>query len=565
MRAQPAEPTGPRVLRGAVAGQRGRIAVACVLAAGHQGGEALVPVVIGVVIDQAVATGDAGALLWWLAGLAGLFVTLSFCYRFGARAAERAAEQAAHGLRIQLSRRVLDPHGGAEAGRLPGALVNIATGDAKRVGAVCGVLPFGLAGLVGLLVSTVALLRISVPLGLLVLLGTPPLLWLAHLIGRPLERRSGVEQERAAHASGVAADLVRGLRVLKGIGAEAAAVDRYRRTSRTSLAATLRAARAQAWHDGAILALTGVFIALVALVGGHLAIEGAISIGGLVAAVGLAQFLLTPFQIFSFVNAELAQGRASAERVASVLAAPPAVGPGRARLPAPVTGAVRLCGVRHGALRGIDLDLAPGALTGVVTTDPACATDLLACLGREADPAQGTIEVDGVSLAELPPQELRGAVLVAAHDADLFEGSLLDNVAAGTEAAEVERALAAAAADEVAASLPHGSATLLAERGQSLSGGQRQRVALARALAAQAPVLVLHDPTTAVDAVTESRIAAELVRMRAGRTTILVTTSPALLAVADRVVLLAEGMVAADGRHTDLVRESADYRAAVLA
>jgi ABC-type multidrug transport system fused ATPase/permease subunit len=129
----------------------------------------------------------------------------------------------------------------------------------------------------GLLVSTVALLRISVPLGLLVLLGTPPLLLLTHLIGRPLERRSGVEQERAAHASGIAADLVTGLRVLKGIGAESAAVARYRHTSRISLAATLRAAKAQSWHDGAILALTGVFIATVALVGGQLAVWTGVS------------------------------------------------------------------------------------------------------------------------------------------------------------------------------------------------------------------------------------------------------------------------------------------------
>ncbi|GAB3507108.1 hypothetical protein GCM10027521_63230 [Amycolatopsis cihanbeyliensis] len=360
-------------------------------------------------------------------------------------------------------------------------------------------------------------------------------------------------------------DLVRWLRVLKGIGAEAAAVARYRRTSRTSLAATLRAARAQAWHDGALLALTGVFIALVALVGGQLAMQGAISVGGLVAAVGLAQFLLTPFQIFSVVNAELAQGRASAERVASVLAAPPAVSPGRAGLPDPLAGTVRLRGVRHGALRGLDLELAAGELTGVVTTDPAGATDLLACLGREVDPERGSVELDGVPLAELSPEELRGAVLVAAHDADLFEGSLLDNVLAGAGAAGAERALVAAAEDEVAQSLPDGRATRLTERGQSLSGGQRQRVALARALAAEAPVLALHEPTTAVDAVTEARIAAALAEVRAGRTTLLVTTSPALLAAADRVVLLAEGVVTAEGTHADLVRELADYRAAVLA
>ncbi|SFQ59109.1 putative ABC transport system ATP-binding protein [Amycolatopsis arida] len=565
----PTQPTGRSVLRRAVLGQRRLVLAATALAATHQAGEALVPVVIGVVVDQAVATGSVPALLRWLAVLAALFLALSTGYRFAARTAERAAEQAGHELRVALTERVLDPRGGAERGRLPGALVSIATGDAKRVGTVNGVLPFGVAAVAGLLVAAVALLRMSVPLGLLVLLGTPPLLWLAHLVGRPLERRSGVEQERAAQASGIAADLVAGLRVLKGIGAEPAAVARYRRTSRASLAATLRAARARAWHDGAVLALTGIFIAIVALVGGWLAMAGAISVGQLVAAVGLAQFLLTPFQIFSWVNGQLAQGRASADRIASVLAAPYATGSG-APVPEPVSGGLRLRGVGHGALRDVTFEVEPGELVGVVAPDPAGATALLECLGREVDPAAGTVELDGVPLTELDPEALRAAVVVAAHDADLFEGTLLDNVLPATRSGEggggerVRRALAAAAADEVAASLPDGPRTVLAERARSLSGGQRQRVALARALAADPPVLVVHDPTTAVDAVTEARIAGALRELRRGRTTVVVATSPALLAATDRVVLLAGGTVAAEGPHTDLVATRTDYREVVL-
>ncbi|EOD66765.1 multidrug ABC transporter ATPase/permease, partial [Amycolatopsis vancoresmycina DSM 44592] len=314
------------------------MALAALLTAGHQGGEALVPVVIGVVIDQAVANGSVSTLLLWLAVLGVLFAALSTSYRLGARFGERAAERAAHDLRLDLGRRVLHPGGVAGSGTLAGELVSIATSDAKRVGTVNGVLPFGVAGLAGLLVSAVALLTMSLPLGLLVLLGTPPMLYLAHLIGKPLERRSEAEQERSAFASGVATDLVAGLRVLKGVGAERAAVDRYRRTSQDSLRATLRAARAQAWHNGALLALTGIFIAVVALVGGNLAAAGDISVGDLVAAVGLAQYLITPFSIFSWVNGELAQGRASAARIAGVLDAPPAVGAGEATLPTPAAG-----------------------------------------------------------------------------------------------------------------------------------------------------------------------------------------------------------------------------------
>ncbi|RJQ80666.1 ABC transporter ATP-binding protein [Amycolatopsis panacis] len=555
--------TGREVLRRAIAGQRRPVLLATLLAAGHQGGEALVPVVIGVVLDRAVADSSALTLVGWLAVLAVVFLVLSTSYRFGARAAERASVRSAHEIRLALSRRVLHPRGGAETGALAGELASVGVSDARRVGRVNAAIPLGVAGLSGLVVSAVVLLRMSVPLGLLVLLGTPPLLFLAHLIGKPLEKRSAVEQERAAHASGVAADLVSGLRVLKGIGAEPTAVARYRRTSQKSLFATVRAARAQAWHNGALLALTGIFIAVVALVGGSLAAAGDMTVGDLVAAVGLAQYLQSPFLIFSGVNGQLAQGRASAARVATVLNAPLAVPGGDAALPSPPTGRVELSQVSHGKLRGLDLTAAPGELLGVVTADPAAATDLLDCLGRFTDPAHGTVRIDSVDLSTVDPVRVREAVLVAAHDADLFEGTLEENVRGGT-ARLPEGVLAAAAADEVAEALPQGTATAVTERGRSLSGGQRQRVALARALATDTPVLVLHDPTTAVDTVTEARIAAGVAQVRRARTTILVTTSPALLAAADRVVLLEDGQVSAEGSHAELVRDQAAYRAAVL-
>ncbi|MFE2554964.1 ABC transporter ATP-binding protein [Streptomyces sp. NPDC059352] len=562
-------PTGGLVLGRAIRGQRRRIVAASLLGMTHQGCEALVPVVIGVIIDTAVATGSSESLLRWLLVLAALFLVLSTCYRTSARITEGAGEHAAHRLRTELAARVLDPRGGSDANRLPGALTSIATNDARRVGSVATVISYGVSAVAALVISAVALLRISVPLGLLVLLGIPPLLWLGHRISRPLERRSETEQEHAAHASGVAADLVAGLRVLKGMGAESAAVARYRTTSQDSLAAALRAARSRAGHEGAILALTGVFIAVIGLVGAYLAMDGSISVGDLVAAVGLAQFLLGPFQLLTYVNAELAQGRASARRIAEVLAEPVAVEGGQAAPAVPAAGHLALRGVSLGALREVDLDLPAGGLTGIVTRDPAAAADLLLCLAREKDPAEGTIELDGVPLTGLDPDALRRAVLVAHHDADLFESTLLDNVRAGADcdgdAAAVDSALRASAADDVAQLLPDGTDTLLAERGRSLSGGQRQRVALARALAADRPVLVLHDPTTAVDTVTESRIAGRLRELRQGRTTVLVTTSPALLAVTDRVVVLEDGAVRADGHHNDLLAADETYRATVLA
>ncbi|GLW47023.1 multidrug ABC transporter ATP-binding protein [Streptomyces sp. NBRC 14336] len=558
---------GRHVLRGAVRGQRRDVALGALLGMGHQTGEALVPVVIGLAIDEGVVDGDGGGLLMWLGVLAVVYVGLSYSFRFGARAGERASVTAAHHLRTALVERVLAPEGGASEGRLPGELANTATEDAKRVGAVAMALIVGIAAATGLAVGAIVLLRMSIPLGLLVLLGTPLLLWLVHLLSKPLERRSETEQERAARASGVAADLVAGLRVLKGIGAEPAAVARYRRISQDSLTATLRAARAEAWQNGVVTMLTGSFLALVALVGGRLAARGDIGLGELVSAVALALFLIGPLSEFSWVYAELAQGRASAARIAEILEAEHAV---RAPADAPtlerVEGRLRLRGVAYDSLRAVDLEISPGETVGVVTVDPADATALLRILARHADPDEGTVELDGTNLSALRLAELRAAVLVAEHDADLFEGSVRDNItaAAGPDA-PVDAAVAASGTDEVVRTLPDGAHTEVTARGRSLSGGQRQRIALARALTADAPVLVLHEPTTAVDAVTEARMAAGLKELRAGRTTLLVTNSPALLAVTDRVVLLDRGTVAASDAHQRLVHQHGTYRAAVLA
>ncbi|MCZ7462164.1 ABC transporter ATP-binding protein [Streptomyces sp. WMMC940] len=567
---------GRDVLRSAIRGQRRSVALGVLLGACHQGGEALVPVLIGLAIDRGVVEGDATGLMLWLGVLAVVYVGLSFGFRYGARAGERASVTSAHLLRVALVERVLAPEGGAEDGRLPGELANIATEDARRVGAVTMAVIVGAGAAVGLVVGAVVLLGVSVTLGLLVLLGTPLLLWLGHLLSKPLERRSETEQECAARASGVAADLVAGLRVLKGIGAEPAASARYRGISRDSLSATLRAARAEAWQHGVVTLLTGAFIALVALVGGRLAARGDIGIGELVSCVALALFLIGPLSEFSWVNAELAQGRASADRIAGVLGARSAVttGPpaprGTAAPPVPAEGRLRLRDLTYGPLDAVDIDIDAGETVGVVVVNPADAAALLHCLGRRADPERGAVELDGRCLTTLDLAEARRAILVAEHDADLFEGTLLENVVAagpadGRGAVNSAAAMAASGTDEVARSLPDGVDTAVTARGRSLSGGQRQRVALARALAADAPVLVVHEPSTAVDAVTEARMAAGIKQIRRGRTTVLVTNSPALLAVTDRVVLLRDGRVAADGDHGHLAGTHADYRTAVLA
>ncbi|MEV0674914.1 ABC transporter ATP-binding protein [Actinosynnema sp. NPDC050436] len=550
------------VLRGSVRGQRGRIAATSALFTGHQAGEAMVPLLIGVVLDQAITTGDPGALAFWLAVLAVDFLVLSSCYRFGARVGLLAGVRADRALRLALAGRVLDSRGGADAGLPPGALVSIATADVRRTAMVNYLLPHGIAAVVGVAVAGVALLLVSIPLGLLILLGTPPVMLLVRALSSPLERRAAAQQEQAARAAGVGTDLVRGVRVVKGLGAEGAGVTRYRAVSRASLAATLHTSRAEAGYSGAVVAVNGVFLAVVALVGGGLAASGEITAGHLVSAVGLAQFLLGPLGTLGEITASVAAGRASAARIARVLDAAPAV-TGGGDLPGGVTGRVELAAVTGGRLAGLDLSVAAGEWVCVVTADPAEATALRRFLGREADPDAGRLTLDGTPLTDVAPDVLRAAVLVSPHDADLFEGTVEDNVLAGG-GGDPGVAVRAAQVDRMAAALPDGLATAVTERGRSLSGGQRQRVALARALHADPPVLVLHDPTTAVDAVTEAAIAAGVREVRAGRTTIVLCSSPALLAVADRVVYVERGSVVASGGHAELLSANESYRELVL-
>jgi putative ABC transport system ATP-binding protein len=553
------------VLRAAISGQRRRVALGSALLIAHQACEAMVPVVVGATIDHAVVTGDGGALALWLGVLVATFAVLSFSYRFGDRLVERASQHAAHDLRLALTRRILHPRGGAAQDRLSGGLLNIATSDALRVGEINVVIGIGAAAVAGIVVAGAALLQISLVLGALVLVGLPPLLFLIHLLGSPLVRRATSEQAEAAGATGVAADLVAGLRVLKGIGAESAAIERYRDSSRRSLAATLRAARAEAAVTGVGILLTGAFLALVALIGGRLVADGRIALGELIAAVGLTGFLTGPFSLSSYVVSGLARARASAGRVEALLDAPVAIAGGTQAPPSRPAGAVALRGVRHRGLDGLSIEVAAGEHLAIVAIDAADGAALIELLVRAADPERGSVELDGTAFSELDPELLRAAVRVSAHDAELFDGSLSENVRAAATPERVGAALAAADVADVAAALPGGLDATLGERGRSLSGGQRQRVALARALASDAAVLVLHDPTTAVDAVTEARIAARVRDLRAGATTIVVTSSPALLAAADRVVLIAGGRVSAAGSHARLVHEDERYRAAVLA
>ena len=564
------------VMRQAVLGQRRHLVPGTALLVLHQVCESLVPIVIGAVIDQAIGAGDTAALLRWLAALAVLFGVLATAWFTNAVITERACQAAEHDTRLGLVRRILAPTGGVERRFKTGKLVSIANSDAEEVGRLGDHVPGAIGAAAAVMVAMGFLFAVDVRLGALVLAGLPAVLAVEKVLADRLLDRWAEEQEESSEAAAVATDLMSGLRVLKGLGAERAAAARYRRASRASLDANLRSASVEAAATAVSTLIIGAFLALVALVGGRMAASGSISIGEFVAAVGLTQFLISPLQTLGGGIASLAESRASANRVAKVLDTAAAVTDGWRRLDAPspggtteppgVTGRLVLRGVTRGKLRALDLTAGPGDLVGLAVPDPAVARDLVACLARDADPDSGVLEIDGIPFEDLELDSLRRAVVVSPHDATLFEGPLSDNVLPhGEGALPLAAALAAAGAEQVADSLPRGETTDLGERGRRLSGGQSQRVALARALAVDAPVLVLHDPTTAVDSVTEQQVADGLRALRRSRTTLVITTSPALLAACTRVVFVGRKGSRVYGTHPMLLAEDAGYRKAVLA
>ncbi|MFJ6724545.1 ABC transporter transmembrane domain-containing protein [Streptomyces sp. NPDC091281] len=530
---------------------------ATLLAVVWQVGESAVPVVMGVAIDRALATGNTSQLVLWLGVLTALYIALTLAAKVANRLTSYAVQLLQHRLRSTLSTAVLHPVGGAA--RVPdGGVVSVLTNDVARLAnaVILLIMPVSRIAAIGFI--AVSLLATHWLLGLMVLLGAPAAVWLMGVLSGRLSRDTRAYQELLAATVGRATDLVAGYRVVKGIRAEAEATRRYRQASQETLAG----ARRNAGLLGRFLvgsgAVSGLFVAAVLGLAGWFAVDGRLSIGELIAAVGLTQALLPQIQSIASVSVpNLAGARAASARVLDVLRDS---GDGRGRGRGSGSGdgggvGGRTSGRGEGirvevaarpvlevAVPAVTIRVAPGELVGVRADDRTAARIARALLDPYATSDAVEARLDGRPARELTAQAYRSRVTVAPHRATLFSGTIRENLTAGAgggggvregEGAErVVAAVRAAACDDFAADLD----LPVGEDGNRLSGGQRQRIALARALASDAPVLVLHDPTTAVDPVTEHAIAERLPGVRAGRSTLLIAASPVLLARCDRVI-----------------------------
>lgn len=531
---------------------------------------ALIPAAISAAVDQGLVAGDRAALWRW----GGIIVLLAAIVAGAGTVRHRYAVinwlAAAFRMAQLVGWKAADT-GAALPRTVPtGEVVATVASDAMRLGGLYDVSARFSGAVVSYVVVAVFLLRASTPLGLLVLLGVPALLASLTVVVRPLHRLQARQREESGRLVSLGADTVAGLRVLRGIGGEPEYLTRYTRQSQVVRRAGVDVAGVQAALDASHVLLPGVFVLLVTWLGARFAVEGQISAGELVAFYGYSAFLVIPLTTATEFLDRFIRARVAAAKLIRVLSVPrdeqPGTFPG-----APAAGDPTGPGGVVAPAAGTTLTdpttglvVAPGLLTAVVSAHPQETAALADRLGRFG-PDGGEVTLGTVRLVDLPLAQVRARILVSDSDPRLFTGTLrgeLDPDGRHTDE-EILTALAVASGEDVLAALPDGLDSAVAERGRSFSGGQRQRIALARALLADAEILVLVEPTSAVDAHTEARVAQRVAAARAGRTTVLMTASPLVLTHADRVALLEDGIVTQTGRHQELLHSCPAYRRVV--
>ena len=560
---KPEAPTGGGILRTALRRNLGAMVRGTVLMGLYQAGETAFPIALGMIVEYTMR-GDRslGSLGLSILALAVIITTVSLSWRFGMRVLQKANTTEAHRWRVRVASCGLQPVA-RDVDLKSGEVLTVATEDADQTADIVEVVPMLVSSLVAVLVAAVALGLADFRLGLLVIVGTVAILSILSVLSKRIGSSTHEQQARVARAGAKVADLITGLRPLHGFGGNAPAFRSYRAVSTEAKQQAVTVARVNGAYAGAALALNAVLAAAVTLTAGWLAFEERITIGELVMAVGLAQFIIEPLKLFSEMPKYVMVARASAQRMALVLAAPPVAAPGAER-PAP-EGGLEVDGVRHGALRTVTFQVPAGAFVALTSYQPRAASDLAALLAVNVPPGAypGAVRLGGADLTELSAESVRARLLVNPYDGEIFEGTLRSNIDPAGTSRTVDEAVEASMLTDVVALHREGLDHAVHDRGANLSGGQRQRLSLARALAADPGILVLHDPTTAVDAVTEQLIARRVAELRRGRTTLVLTSSPALLDAADRVLVLDDGVVTAEDTHRRLLASDEDYCRAV--
>jgi ATP-binding cassette, subfamily B, bacterial len=537
-------------------------------------GKVAVPQLTRLAIDRGIE-GDGSVAGWALLIAAAGVVTGTFTAsrRYFAFRESRLTETR---LRERLFEHILSLHIGFHDRAQTGQLMSRSSSDLNQVQSFVVMIPLTVSHL-ALIVTVVVVLFLTDPLLAVVALAPLPFInWTARRFSQTIHPAVLAVQAEQAQLATVVEETVAGIRVVKGFGAEPVQAAKLRAEADDIRQVSLEAARVRARFLPAIDLLPSLGLIAVLGVGGYRVLDGALTIGALVAFNFYVALLVWPLRTIGMTIAFGQRAAAALERVHEVLGTVPEVLDPATPQPlppgppdGPPVGAVTFSDVTFGyqadepVLRGLDLHIEPGTSVALVGATGSGKSTVARLLIRFYDVQAGSIELDGVDVRSIGLHELRRSVGVVFEDTLLFHDTVAANIAFADPDADAEtirRAAVLAGADDFIGVLPDGYETLLGERGYSLSGGQRQRIAIARAIVADPRILVLDDATSAVDPAKEHEIRSAMETVMRGRTTIVIAHRPGTIAIADRVVLLDDGRVAATGTHEALLATTPRYR-----
>jgi ABC-type multidrug transport system fused ATPase/permease subunit len=548
---------------------RRAVVISFVLAAVAMVAGVLIPLLVGRTVDE-IRHGNND--LWPLAGAIAGAGLLRLAFSVVRRL---VAGRVSLGVEYDLRNRMYAHLQSLEVGffdeQQTGQLMSRATVDLQAVRFFLGYgLIFIAQSAITIVVAAVVMLAVNPGLAAIALFPTPFVLWAAYRYGIRNRPASQEVQQRIAELTAEAEESISGVRLVKAFAREERQLARFSRATRRVFDQSMVSTRLRAFYNPFIGFLPQLGLAAVLLVGGRQAIHGSITVGEFVAFYGYVTLLSSPVRMLGVALGMSQRAVASGARVFEILDRAPRMTspPGAPPLPAG-DGHVELRGVSFGyetgepVLADLDLDVEAGRTVAIVGATGSGKTTLVALLPRLYDPTAGSVSIDGIDLREVDVTSLREEVGLVSDDPFLFSDTIRENIAYARPDAtdeEVEKAATRAGIHDFIAGLPKGYETLVGERGVTLSGGQRQRVAIARALIKDPRVLILDDATSSVDASTEAEIKRALRELMRDRTTFVIGHRLSTVALADEIVVLEDGRIAARGTHDELFEESPLYR-----